>query len=281
MDALRPFTIEHDGTTLHGVVHSSPHSGPRPTVVVCHGFKGFMDWGFFPSLADLLAARGFTTIRFNYSGSGQLPGEDAVSDFEAFRRNSHRRELAETLAIVRAAETEIAPGQVDPQRLALVGHSRGGAAALLAAADPSMSGRIRALVTWAAIATIDRYDDATKARWRAQGELTIVNGRTGQKLPLGLDLLEDVERGSHGALDLLAAARRQTAPWLILHGDADETVRVDDARQLDGQAGGEHTLQLIEGANHTFGTKHPFAGPTPHLTQAFNATQRWLRRHLA
>jgi len=37
---------------------------------------------------------------------------------------------------------------------------------------------------------------------------------------------------------------------------------------------------LIPGANHTFGARHPFAGPTPQLIQAMNATQGWLRRYL-
>ena len=38
-------------------------------------------------LAHLLAARGFTTVRFNLSGGGMRPGEDLVSDTEAFHRD--------------------------------------------------------------------------------------------------------------------------------------------------------------------------------------------------
>ncbi len=276
----RPFSLECEGTTLFGVLHASHRNGPRPTVVLCHGFKGFMDWGFFPPLADLLAARGFTVIRFNYSGTGQRPGEDAVSDLDAFRGNSHSQEVAETLAVLSATGTEIGPDIADPERIALVGHSRGGAAAILTAAEPSLAGRLKALITWAAIATIDRYDAEVKARWRDDGELLIVNGRTGQQLPLGLELLDDIEQRADASLDLLAAAGRRSAPWLVIHGTADETVRVDDAHQLAAAAAGEHALHLIEGAGHTFGARHPFAGPTPHLTEAFNATQTWLRRHL-
>jgi hypothetical protein len=56
-----PFTLKlAAGRTLHGFVDRSNHPGRRPTVVICHGFKGFMEWGFFPHLAQLLADRGLT-----------------------------------------------------------------------------------------------------------------------------------------------------------------------------------------------------------------------------
>lgn len=268
---------------LHGVVHPASRRGPRPTVVICHGFKGFMDWGFFPPLAELLAARGFTVVRFNYSGIGQLPGEDRVSDLDAFRHNSHRRELNETLAVLDALGREIAPGRVDRARIGLVGHSRGGGAAILAAAHDETGDTLRALVTWAAVATFDRYPAEVKKRWRDDGELVIANGRTGQQLPLGLALLDDIEQHTvpGGVLDLEAAAGRVRTPWLIIHGDADETVQLEDAQRLNRQATGPHELLVIPGGGHTFGSGHPFSGPTPPLVETFNATQTFLRRHLA
>jgi len=250
-------------------------------VVVCHGFKGFMDWGFFPVLCTLLADRGMAAVRFNYAGSGQRPGEDRVSDLDAFRSNTHSRELEETVAVVRALGPTLGKGCIDRDRIGLVGHSRGGGAALLAAADPRLAGRIGALITWAAVASFERYDRATRQAWRSRGELEIVNGRTGQHLPLGLGLLDDIEahaRGGH--LDLEAAAARRRMPWLILHGTEDEAVDFTDARRLAAAAVPPVELHAIEGAGHTFGARHPFAGPTPHLIEAMNVTQTWLKRHL-
>ncbi|MEO1084051.1 MAG: alpha/beta fold hydrolase [Acidobacteriota bacterium] len=247
-------------------------------MVVCHGFKGFMEWGFFPPLADLLAARGMTVIRFNYSGSGMTPGDDLVGDLEAFKRNTFSLERDETLRVLEAAE-DLAPGRVDRGRMALLGHSRGGGAVLLAAAHAAWRTELRALVTWAAVATFDRYGLEAREQWRRRGALPLRNGRTGQELELGVELLEDVERNRE-ALDLEAAAGRRGAPWLIVHGDDDETVPVAEAERLHGAAAGVVELERIEGGSHTFGAKHPFAGPTRELTAAMNATQRWLRRHL-
>jgi len=81
--------------------------------------------------------------------------------------------------------------------------------------------------------------------------------------------------------EILAAAATVRAPWLIVHGSEDETVPVEAGRRLAGRAqstGAE--LLVVPGASHSFGTRHPFAGPTPQLIQALNATQRWFRAHL-
>ena len=280
MTQPQPFQIENsDGTRVHGILQTPKESGPRPTVIICHGFKGFMEWGFFPALADLLTERGFTTIRFNYSGSGQLPGEDRVSDLDAFRRNTFSQELTETLSVLDAAGRTVGEGRVDRDKLGLIGHSRGGGSSILASGQPEWQSRLGALVTWNAVATFRRFNDELMALWRQNGVLQIQNGRTGQTLELGSEMLAEIESGSD-AIEPLAAAEKRQAPWLIVHGDADETVSVDDAHQLFDRAAGLKELKIVRGGSHTFGARHPFAGPTPHLIEALNATQTWFKRHL-
>jgi dipeptidyl aminopeptidase/acylaminoacyl peptidase len=280
MTSTSPFTLPA-GSGLDGLLDlpdPGRFAGPRPAVVVCHGFKGFMEWGFFPHLATLLAERGFAVVRFNHSGSGMRPGGELVASPEAFRADTHSRELAEVLAVLEATADGLAPGRIDPARLGLLGHSRGGGNAVLAAAHPAWKDRIRALVTWAAVATFDRYTPEQKAAWRRDGELPVVNARTGQQLALGLGLLEDLE-AHRGALDILAAAARRTAPWLIVHGEADESVGLEDARRLAEHAGGKTELLLLPEAGHTFDARHPFTGPNPRLIRALNATQSWFRQN--
>lgn len=280
MTATTPFTLEApSGVTLHGLVDLPEAPGERPTVVICHGFKGFMEWGFFPHLATLLAERGFAVVRFNVSGTGMRPGDELVTDLQAFRENTCSRELGELLAVLAATGETIAPGRVDRDRLGLFGHSRGGANALLASARSPWRERVKALVTWAAIADVDRFTPEQKEDWRRQGELPVVNARTGQRLALGPGMLADIE-GRRAGLDLLAAAAERRAPWLLVHGTDDESVPMAEAHRLAERAAGDTELVLVPGASHTFGSRHPFAGPTPHLVQALNATQRWFRRRL-
>ena len=78
-------------------------------------------------------------------------------------------------------------------------------------------------------------------------------------------------------LDIAAAAGRIRVPWLLAHGDADESVPVDTAPRLAALSGsGVTELLVIPGAGHTFGIKHPWAGTTPHFEAVLGATVGWL-----
>ena len=123
-----------------------------------------------------------------------------------------------------AAGGEIGAERIDGGRLGLCGHSRGGAAAILAASQPRWRESIRALVTWAAISRVDRFTADEKRRWREAGELPVVNSRTGQQLALGGALLDDVERHGNTSASTSWRPPAGSAPWLIVHGEADETV---------------------------------------------------------
>ncbi len=249
----------------------------RPAVVVIHGFKGFKDWGMFPVLADRLARAGFAAVTFNLSGSG-VNDEGDFAWPERFGHNTFSAEL-EDIRTVLAALDRGELGLPRPPAIGLVGHSRGGGMAVLTAAGNS---RIGALVTWAAISHVDRWPGQAAA-WRAAGKLDVVNQRTGQVLPLYLDVLDDIERNRSGALDIAAAARRVVAPWLILHGGADSSVPPDEAHALAAAGAGRSAptrLLVLPEAGHTFGAVHPFAGMTPALAEALDETTKWLNRYL-
>jgi dienelactone hydrolase len=255
-------------------VRTSDRINPRPAVLILHGFKGFKDWGMFPTLAERLARAGFTAVSFNMSGSG-VDQQGEFSLLDRFGHNTYSAELEDVRRVMDAL-ADGALGLAATGQLGLVGHSRGGAIAILTAAGDS---RVRALVTWAAIAETHRWRDQV-AEWRARGRLDVVNSRTGQVLPLYTDLLDDLER--HGPqLDLAAAAGRITVPWLLLHGAADPAVPVAEAHLLAGAAAGSAPRTMIfPDAGHTFGAVHPFAGLTEDLAQAMDETVKWFGRYL-
>jgi pimeloyl-ACP methyl ester carboxylesterase len=255
-------------------IRTSDRAAPRPAVIIVPGFKGFKDWGMFPPLAERVARAGFTAVSLNLSGSGV--SQQGEFEFpERFGHNTYSAEVAD-LGRVMDGLTDGALGLPPTESFGLVGHSRGGGVAILTAAADS---RVHALVTWAAIARAQRWVDQI-GEWRAKGRLDVVNTRTGQVLPLYLDLLKDLEQNA-SRLDLTAAAGRVAIPWLLLHGDADPSVPVEEGQEL-AAAGGEPgpRVMVINGAGHTFGATHPFAGMTPELAIAFDETLKWLGRHL-
>jgi uncharacterized protein len=247
----------------------------RPAVVVIHGFKGFKDWGMFPPLAERLARAGFTSVTFNLSGSGvDERGEFSLPD--RFGHNTFSAELDDLGRVVDALmHGEL--GLPVPSSLGLIGHSRGGGIAVLQTAQDS---RVRALVTWAAISTVQRWPAGRRRDWRATGQIEIQNARTGQVLPLYTDVLDDIERNAQ-TLDIEAAASRIRVPWLIVHGKMDESVSYAEAEALSTASGRSQTrLLAIENGGHTFGATQPWRSATPELETVFDSTMEWLAGHL-
>lgn len=270
---LKQLTLPGSLGELFVDVRAAGEGSARPAVVGVHGFKGFKDWGFWPAFAERAARAGFTAVTFNLSGSGvDAAGEPTLG--ARFSRDTYSRQL-EDIGTVVSALFSGALGVAEPSTLGLVGHSRGGGMAILAAvADP----RVRALVTWAAIAHADRWSNATREVWRGRGHIDVENSRTGQVLPLGVDILDDLD--SNGArLDISAAASRLGIPWLIVHGEEDESVPVADAARLAKANPGATTL-IVPGTGHTFGARHPWKPPVPVAERVMEQTLRFLMRKL-
>jgi dienelactone hydrolase len=247
-------------------------------VVLCHGFKGFKDWGFFPNLADRLSRAGFTAVSVNFSSSGVGPDGETFSELDRFSHGTISNDLADLDRVITTlAAGTLIEGLGPVLSIGLFGHSRGGGTAVLYA---GVNSSVPALVTWAATARANRWDDETQSLWRATGKVDVVNTRTGQVLPLHTDLLEDVERrGSE--LDAVSAARRVAANWLIVHGADDESVSKDEAAQLYDAASKERSkLMMIPAAGHTFGASHPWSGLTAQLEAACDATTGWFAEYL-
>jgi len=245
---------------------------PLPYVLVVHGFKGFMHWGFFPEFSRRIARAGIVCVAFNGSGSGI--GADLLNftEEEAFARNTVTRELEDLDRVRALVRSGTLPG-IDTERGAIVGHSRGGGTALLHAAE---HGDYRAVVTWAAIDRVDRMDEAAKASWRATGSLPVPNSRTGQVLRLDVCVLEDWER-NRARFDIPAACARLAAPTLVIHGADDEAVPVAAAETLFTAlpAAGRKRLILAD-TGHTFGGVHPLETVPEPLERVFEATLGFL-----
>lgn len=265
-----------DGSTpIRGDLRAPAGAPPETAVVICHGFKGFRKWGFFPLLARAIASRGHAAITFDFSHNGV--GDDGV-DFSAldlFARATHSRNVNE-IRMVLDAVTEGPLFPRAPRRIGLFGHSRGGGEAVIATAEDP---RVDALVTWAAVSSLDRWSAAQLAAWKRGDTVFVENSRTRQSMPIGPAYWADLEANAT-RLDIGAAAGRVRVPWLIVHGEADETVPVREARILYNAARPDAELLLVEGAGHTFGATHPIRDPTSELDAALRATLDWFTTHV-
>jgi len=269
-----PFDIPCvDGLSIRGEAYLA--EAPIGSVIVCHGFKGFAHWAFFPYLARTLAEDGLNAITFDFSGSGIGADRESFTQAEAFAHNTFSREL-EDLELV---EDYGRRRKWIHGKFGLFGHSRGGGMAILYAA--AQAADVSSLVTWAAISYPNRWSPEDVITWRRRGHTEITNSRTGQVMRLETDLLDDVELHVKTKLNIEAAAAKIKAPWLIVHGTADDTVPSSEAEHLHSLSKGMSTLRLIQGANHGFSATHPLNEVPPVLEKVVLETVKFFVRNAA
>lgn len=249
-----------------------------PVIIICHGFKGFKNWAFFPVLAEYFAQAGYIALTFNFSRNGIGADLENFTELDKFEKNTYSHEIQDLKCIVDGVFSgEIGKGLIDPEKIGLVGHSRGGGIAILHAQnDP----RINSLVTWSAIATVERYTTEQENLWKRQKYLEFENKRTGQIMRVGKELLDDIHK-NRARLDIPAAAQKIEIPTLVIHGQDDESVPVEEAQNIFDHLGSTNKeLMIIEGSTHTFGARHPLESMPKELETVFELTESWFDRIL-
>ena len=275
-----------DGQTIWGNTHLPPNGvSPLGTLILCHGFKGYKDYGFLPPLADAAAAKGFITHRFNFSHSGMTNNVDTFERPDLFERDTWSRQIQDLRAVIEADHSGVLPlpettdnreptsNQNDRDHrtmqgglpLFLFGHSRGGLTVLLTGAtlyDPSNdhNGNPRPPKGIIAAASPDnacRLGEDDIRRLRQRGYVETHSSRTGQVLRIGKSWLEDYEY-NRMQFDPCDAVMRIGCPILLVHGENDETIDIDCSRNLAAAAGERAYLELISKATHTFNCPNPF-----------------------
>lgn len=120
-----------DGLEISGYLTRPKASapGPRPLVVIPHGGPEMRDVLSFDPWAQFLASRGYLVFQPNFRGSDGFG--------RAFRDAGRRQWGLRSQQDIEDGVTDlIEKGLVDPGRMAIIGASYGGYAALIAATDP-------------------------------------------------------------------------------------------------------------------------------------------------
>lgn len=232
----------------------------KAIIIFNHGFKGFKDWGPFNIIANKFAEAGFVFVKMNFSHNGITPDKpNEFADLEAFANNNFCIELDDTGVLIDylfSEECAIPSGEINLDNLYLMGHSRGGASAILKANEDR---RIKKLVTWAAVNNLGAWHSKEELDyWKENGRIFIHNARTNQQMPLDYQLVENF-KANKDRLQVPEAVENIKIPMLSLHGSKDPTVPVSAVREIQSW-NPNAKIEIIEGAGHTFGGTHPFEG---------------------
>jgi putative redox protein len=212
-------------------LHSEQSS--RGWVIVCHGFTGSKEGGGKAmEMAETLSSQtGFSFILFDFAGNGQSEGQ-----FEDMTLTHQIQDLH--AAINWCLEQEQGP-------VVTMGRSFGGSTVLAqAATDP----RVQAVCTWAAPVHLTELFSEVILSETDEGQIILAdeNGT----VHLKKDFVHDLTR--HNLLQ--AAADLSPRPLLVVHGQRDDVVPVNDAKELYAAAAEPKELHIVPQGDHQFST---------------------------
>ncbi|MBB6431102.1 alpha/beta hydrolase [Algisphaera agarilytica] len=241
--------VGSDRQPIYGCTHSLTQSAqPIGQVVICHGFKGYMDYGFMPRLADTLAQQNIVAHRFNFSHSGMTRDYETFATPELFERDTWNRQVFDLSQVI----DQICGKQQLPT--VLIGHSRGGITALLTASRLPEA-LIAGVITAASPADAGRLEPEARDLLLREGRIASPSGRTGQLLYVGRNWLTEIEADPEEHDPLLASAKLG-ARATHLHGEDDATVSIDDLNRY-AAANPAASTHTISSANHVFNAPNP------------------------
>lgn len=257
-----------------------PHPAPdvlRPVLFV-HGFKGFKNWGPFPDACAELASGNLAVIAFNQSLGGvgeSLTGFDRLDLFQRQTLSQDQDDIASILTAIRE-KTIAAPNiSLDPDNVGIIGHSRGGHTAVVAAAGQDA---IVKLVTWSAVSNYKTFFSEEMIKdWEEKGYTEIQNARTGQTMRIDRLVYDDLLNNNN---KLIASERVKSLyiPCCFIHAREDEAVPVKFVNELYNNCpSSEKKRVIIENTGHTFGAAHPFEADDfpPKFRELLDHTKGW------
>ncbi|MFT7615370.1 MAG: alpha-beta hydrolase superfamily lysophospholipase [Candidatus Woesearchaeota archaeon] len=219
-------------------------------VILVHGYASEKTTkGRYTDLAIALTKKDFSVLAFDFAGCGESDDDDITV----------AKQVDDLQTIVNFAK------KLDYKEIAVVGHSLGG---LVSAQvhDPV----IKTMVWWAPVTAaksnaLDNFDEKQVKEYEDTGKITknTVSGNRKQVITDGIFVKERESIDQHALISSVKI------PVLIIHGDADEMVPLQDS--LDASLFENISLEIIPGADHRM---------NPHLEKTINYTVEWIEQHL-
>ena len=213
------------GETLDYTFHDA-NSRTRDLLIIGHGVTGNKDRPFVVSLAEAVEEEGLSVLRFSFAGNGGSGGD--------FRECTISKEVEDLKAVITAAVD-------NGYKVTYAGHSMGGAVGVLAAASDE---RIGNLISLAGMVNTQAFYD------REFGEETPDEGCMWEEADCPLSLTYKNDMYDIGSVANKAGEIK--VPWLLIHGDEDDVVPIEDSREIFALASEPKKMLEIPGANHVF-----------------------------
>lgn len=235
------------GTKLVGALHL-PEEKTNLAIIISHGFAANKDRTRLVKLAETLCKNGFAVLRFNFGGCGESEDreitlknqvDDLKSAINYMRKNGY-------------------------SNIGLLGESVGGLASILA-----YNNEIKTLVLWAPITKSKTPSIIQKEE--SQQELNergfIIYQKDGRKFKIPKEYLK--ERRAINQKEILSKIK---SPVLIIHGNKDDTVPLEQSKEAMQFLAKKSKLEIIKNGDHKLDDKMNIVIPL---------SVEWFKKYLA
>jgi len=229
-------SFKSKGNKISGILHLPEGNNP-PCVIASHGLLSSKDSEKYIAIGQRLSQEGIAMLRFDFRGIGESEGR--LKDDTVSRRIA---DLDSAIPFVRSY-----PGMGN--RIGLLGSSLGGYISLIVA---SMEKEIRTVVIWA---TPFHLDDLGSKKQEEE-----------QPFP-GKAFFKDLPK--HRLFPLLP----KVSNCMVIHGEKDELVPVDQAWEIFHTLGAPKEIHVIEDADHRL------TNPS-HRQRAIELSVEWFIKYL-
>jgi alpha/beta superfamily hydrolase len=244
--------IASENASLHAKIYI-PDGVPAPALLICHGMdvRGFEGLKIYTMLAEAAFKEGFVVLVFDFRGVGESTG--------AFDYGIGEQQDVRCALNYLCSRPEVATNSIF-----VVGHSLGGAVSLYALQDET---RVKGLVLWS---TPKNHDyNVKKFIARTRGKLGLYAFLIFSRIDrifnvsrlftlevYGIKLRQKYVREKLMSLnECEAAAKLHGIPLLIVIGEKDIIVGVDEAKEIYRMVNEPKALEIIESADHIYRRK--------------------------
>ncbi|MCS7280498.1 MAG: alpha/beta fold hydrolase [Desulfobacterota bacterium] len=230
------FEIESTYNRIRGII-TYPHQdeGVFPCVILSHGLLSSKNSIKYVEASERLKDYGLISVRFDYHGCGESGGK--IEETSLTKRIENLKKVL---------DFAVSDPKVDKKRIGILGSSFGGTTALVLA---SKDKRIKVL---ALLATPYKLGEKTSEVSKVQ--------------------FHDSFFQDFSKYDILSSAG-SVSFCLLVHGQKDETVPVEQAETIFERLRPPKKLEIIEGADHTFSDPN-------HRKMVIDLTCQWFQEHL-
>jgi len=246
------YFYNQQGEKIAGTLHL-PKRPAGCGVVFGHCFTCSRHTRIIRQICNELAEKDVLALRFDFSGNGQSEGEFSASNYSK-----------------QITEMQTATGIITEKGarwIGLSGHSMGAVIAVLTAARTSTVKAVCALAGRLSGLNASHFFSKKQLKELEDTGRVSFNSR-GRSLQLSTKFFADAKQ-----YDLPETVKSLQTPLMVVHGDADEIIPVQDA-YLAKTLNPEYTeLEIIPGADHMFSDER-------HRSQASRLVVKWFKEHL-